>query len=432
MYRALAYDARHENSYKQLLYSDLSMRYRVGVMTVIHIAHAILGQRIFAEYGVVILRVIEKSYSHDLVLVALVLIFIASVSGAIVGCDNIDEDGRRHMLLCGLSVMTLFSSMAALMVYVGSLEDSVSGPYEGYSQGPLTSDISFKSYLMRFFYSGFVMFYSFAFYVSIGVAAVVLPTEVFPLRARAKAVSLVYACNFAGVTVYKYASELLLVSDWSHFAADLWTVNALLCVLCGVYIFLSLPETTGIVFEDSDALFDMEDYDMCMGCCPRGSGSGFLGLRTMSQSESRFQIFQTRKSFTEYSSTGSPALPPQHISRQTRIVSNKPSNRQSSRPSKPLSVGQKSGMEVPGVPTRGMSGSSVGSLKGDMACVSYDHKYSETMRLGGFQYLHDEETLQSSPLFNSNDELYSTPTSSNTHFQASTLSRPYTLHSYKK
>ena len=55
MYRALAYDARHENSYKQLLYSDLSMRYRVGVMTVIHIAHAILGQRVSRALYIVLI-----------------------------------------------------------------------------------------------------------------------------------------------------------------------------------------------------------------------------------------------------------------------------------------------------------------------------------------------------------------------------------------
>lgn len=46
----------------------------------------------------------------------------------------------------------------------------------------------------------------------------------------------------------------------------------------GVYIFLALPETTGIMFEDSDELFSLEEYDVMGLCFPRGSGSGFLGI----------------------------------------------------------------------------------------------------------------------------------------------------------
>ena len=33
----------------------------------------------------------------------------------------------------------------------------------------------------------------------------------------------------------------------------------------------------GIVFEDADELFDVEDYDTDAICCPKGSGSGFVG-----------------------------------------------------------------------------------------------------------------------------------------------------------
>lgn len=50
----------------------------------------------------------------------------------------------------------------------------------------------------------------------------------------------------------------------------------ILIIICA-YLALALPETQGIVFEDSDELFDIEEYDSCFGCVPRGSGSGFLG-----------------------------------------------------------------------------------------------------------------------------------------------------------
>lgn len=35
--------------------------------------------------------------------------------------------------------------------------------------------------------------------------------------------------------------------------------------------------SSGIIFEDSDELFDIEEYDSCFICIPRGSGTGFLG-----------------------------------------------------------------------------------------------------------------------------------------------------------
>lgn len=46
LYRALSYDARHDQTWRSLLISDRSMRYRLGVMSLIQIVRAIFGERV--------------------------------------------------------------------------------------------------------------------------------------------------------------------------------------------------------------------------------------------------------------------------------------------------------------------------------------------------------------------------------------------------
>jgi hypothetical protein len=46
LYRALSYDARHDQTWRALLITDRSMRYRLGVMSLIQIVRAIFGERV--------------------------------------------------------------------------------------------------------------------------------------------------------------------------------------------------------------------------------------------------------------------------------------------------------------------------------------------------------------------------------------------------
>lgn len=117
----------------------------------------------------------------------------------------------------------------------------------------------------------------------------ILPVEVWGLRYRSKCLSCTHALYF---------SLLILVlcgSFWRH--PDVMTeraleqqtlqapsslqagllLYALLLAVVWVYVFLALPETTGLMFEDSDELFSLEEYDVLGLCLPRGSGTGYLG-----------------------------------------------------------------------------------------------------------------------------------------------------------
>ena len=117
----------------------------------------------------------------------------------------------------------------------------------------------------------------------------ILPVEVWGLRYRSKCLCSTY------VVYYVLLVAWYIMSFWIHKDVDTEKLlvhqalvapsslqrslleYAILMTCVGVYIFLALPETTGLMFEDSDELFSLEEYDVIGLCFPRGSGSGYLG-----------------------------------------------------------------------------------------------------------------------------------------------------------
>ncbi|CAE7506673.1 unnamed protein product, partial [Symbiodinium microadriaticum] len=122
----------------------------------------------------------------------------------------------------------------------------------------------------------------------------IVPLELFPLRARSRALSLSMMCHQAGVLVLHYIHKSVAGYRSLRLTGALWIVLAMVAALFGTYVFFALPETSGIVFEDADELFDVEDYDTTALCCPKGSGSGFVGFRSMSHGGARFKVYAPR------------------------------------------------------------------------------------------------------------------------------------------
>lgn len=117
----------------------------------------------------------------------------------------------------------------------------------------------------------------------------ILPVEIWGFRYRAKCLSSSYVVYFSVLSlayVFSFCHHsdevaersliLQVVTAPSSLQRNLLEY-AILITMIGVYIFLALPETTGLMFEDSDELFSLEEYDVVGLCFPRGSGSGFLG-----------------------------------------------------------------------------------------------------------------------------------------------------------
>jgi hypothetical protein len=122
-----------------------------------------------------------------------------------------------------------------------------------------------------------------------GLVMWILPVEIWGLRFRAKCLSSTYVVYFLLLT------SSYLFTFWYHPDGDTeknleeqalqapsslqrnLLEYAVFVTGIGVYIFLALPETSGLMFEDSDELFSLEEYDVVGFCFPRGSGSGYLG-----------------------------------------------------------------------------------------------------------------------------------------------------------
>jgi hypothetical protein len=131
----------------------------------------------------------------------------------------------------------------------------------------------------------------------------ILPVEIWGLRYRAKCLSsgyVLYYCILCMAYIFSFwihpdgATERTLDEEAlvapSSLQRSLLEYAALL-TLVGVYVFLALPETTGLMFEDSDELFSLEEYDVVGYCFPRGTGSGYLGTCKIEIAYDVFEYF---------------------------------------------------------------------------------------------------------------------------------------------
>ena len=77
------------------------------------------------------------------------------------GCFQVDEIGRRGLLLSGTMMMIIFALIALVINSAGHLENFEIFP------NPIA--LTFSVYLMKYFYSGFLCFFCCAYYFSFGL-----------------------------------------------------------------------------------------------------------------------------------------------------------------------------------------------------------------------------------------------------------------------
>lgn len=109
MYRALSYDATQENTLKSLMYGDISLRYRLGLVCILQFVRALSCERVrldsyiyilsmvlifvlcyylqlYYEFGGKLLRVITRGHHQKMMeAVAVAVIFCTAFAGAISG-----------------------------------------------------------------------------------------------------------------------------------------------------------------------------------------------------------------------------------------------------------------------------------------------------------------------------------------------------------
>jgi sugar porter (SP) family MFS transporter len=155
----------------------------------------------------------------------------------------IDRWGRRWTLISGAAIMG--GSMLIIGVIMASVGKTIYND-NGTKTVDLTGQLG-ASYTIIVFIYIFVM----AFAYSWGPIGWIYPSEIYPLRIRAKATSITTAANWLFNFVIGYITPLLMDSIT-------WGVYILLmcfCVVMSISVYFFYPETKGKSLEEMEVIF---------------------------------------------------------------------------------------------------------------------------------------------------------------------------------
>jgi len=159
----------------------------------------------------------------------------------------IDRWGRRPVLLIGSTFMALWLFLiGGLMGRFGgptTLADNKTTTWAIQNNDPASHAVIACSYL-------FVC----SFAISWGPVSWTYPAEIYPMRIRAKAVSLSTASNWAFNFALAYAVPPLLESIQYR----TYFIFAAFCVAMTIHVFFMFPETKGRTLEEMDELFNSD------------------------------------------------------------------------------------------------------------------------------------------------------------------------------
>eukprot|EP01047_Picozoa_sp_COSAG01_P029297 COSAG01_NODE_2004_length_8669_cov_52.796499_2_plen_396_part_00 len=153
---------------------------------------------------------------------------LANLFGTFVAMRLIDSQGRRTLLIKGAFGMAGTMLFAALLLSNGGK--------------------GFIGYVAVLFICAFVINFAYSW----GPICWIYPSEIFPMRAKSKAVSIATCGNWVTNMVFGKITPLLLALVG---APGVFTVFGLCGVLCGVFVIFNIPETKGIAIEHMDTVF---------------------------------------------------------------------------------------------------------------------------------------------------------------------------------
>ncbi|KAJ0411254.1 hypothetical protein ATCC90586_004170 [Pythium insidiosum] len=207
------------------------VRRRVFIAMTLQLLQQATGINPVLTYGGQIFR----DVAGDGILSLLVLTIVNFVS-TIPAMRWVDTCGRRRLLLLGAVGMSLGHLVAAIAFTVGCLGDT--------NQSSCDRVAAYVIIVAT-------AFFVFNFAISWGPVCWIYPAEIFPLRVRAKALSLSTMTNWAMgalmIGIPKLFPYLNINGVFFLFFA--------LCLCCWAFVFLLCPETKGLLLEDIEALF---------------------------------------------------------------------------------------------------------------------------------------------------------------------------------
>lgn len=219
---------------QEAAWSDLlhpSILRRVAIAMFLQVLQQATGINPMFTYG----GIIFKDIAGDGIL-SILFLSIVNFLSTIPAMRWVDTTGRRKLLLIGAVGMItghLVSGITFTASCKGNTDDAGCGTAAGYIIVIGTS------------------FFIFNFAISWGPVCWIYPAEIFPLNARAKAVSLSTMSNWVMGTCMTWVVKLFPSLNIN----GVFFLFAVTCTGCGVFVYYFCPETKGILLEDIEALF---------------------------------------------------------------------------------------------------------------------------------------------------------------------------------
>ncbi|KAI8057223.1 general substrate transporter [Syncephalis plumigaleata] len=191
-----------------------------GINAIMYYAPAILQSAGFSERSVTLLATAGSG--------------IVNVVMTIPGMYLVDRTGRRTLLLGGAAIMAAAMTISGVMIAVYSPEFKVKA-------------VPWVCLIMLYlFVAGFAP--------SWGPIGWIYPSEIYPLRIRAKAMSLTTSSNWLfNALVALLVPEFLAAVPWGAFITF-----AIFLIIMAIWVYFMLPETKGKSLEEIDALFGQD------------------------------------------------------------------------------------------------------------------------------------------------------------------------------
>ncbi|KAJ1919845.1 hypothetical protein H4219_001754 [Mycoemilia scoparia] len=153
----------------------------------------------------------------------------------------IDKWGRRSTLMFGaLGMVVAYIAMGTIMAVYGK-------PFQDGSDTSIAYDNGAASRATMAFVYIFVACYA----LSWGPICWIYPSEIFPMRVRAKATSITTATNWIFNFLVAQVAPILM----SDITWGLYIIFACFNLLAFMHVFFFCPETKGVMLEDMDELF---------------------------------------------------------------------------------------------------------------------------------------------------------------------------------
>ncbi|KAH8724824.1 glucose transporter-like protein [Phaeosphaeriaceae sp. PMI808] len=156
-----------------------------------------------------------------------------NVASTFPGLYMVEKLGRRNLLLLGAVGMCVCQ-------YIVAITGTVAG----------TTDLPSQRASIAF-----VCIYIFFFASSWGPVAWVVTGELFPLKARAKCLSMTTASNWLLNWAIAYATPYMVDEKGANLQSKVFFVWGTFCLICIAFVFLMIYETKGLTLEQVDELY---------------------------------------------------------------------------------------------------------------------------------------------------------------------------------